>query len=562
MVIAMLHNINSKKTRNDKMTSIISLLLLFMYLFTLFPQQTSAHAYIIKSSPVENENLSKPPDHISIQFSESVQSGFHSLVVMDSSGKQVPLKNEDINVKNHSILEAQIKEDMPDGTYSIQWKVVSADGHPVQGVIPFSIGKDQEQSSVLKAETTGYVPKADMIVLRWLLYISFALYIGIIVFNLFIYKRKQEEANMTIHSKSVKLIWLAWLGMFISLTLNLPLQTTINAGVTWGEAFKPDLLTETVNQTTLGSIWLIQMVCIIGLFITTYFATQSRSVSSFKDWVISLLFFIGLLISKSLTSHAAGSTHEIMAVFMDFLHLLAASIWLGTLFSLIFLLPRGQKTKYWQSIHRFSFWAMMSVAIILLTGIYGSFEYISTFSSLFNSNYGKVLIGKVLLFLIMLVLGIFHYYKGEKRANKRITRTIGFEFGVGLLVIILAAILTNLPTAISVPTPFNQTKILENGNKVILQISPNVEGINSFKVALKNEEGAPVSNIEQVQLTFTSLDMKMDENTIIVPKYSSGMFQTKGMYLNMAGKWQVSVHMLTKSLDSYDIDFQPEVGGK
>ena len=262
---------------------------------------------------------------------------------MNSSGKQVPLKNDRINAQNHSILEAEIKEDMPNDTYSIQWKAVSADGHPVQGVIPFSIGKDQEQSNALKAETTSYVPKADMIFLRWLLYISFAMYIGIIVFNLFIYQTKQDEAIKTIHSKSIKLIWLSWLGMFISLSLNLPLQTTINAGVPWSEVFNPDLLVETVNQTTIGSIWLLQMVCIVALFITTYFATQSGSVSSFKDWVISLLFFIGLLVAKSLASHAAGSTHETMAVFMDFLHLLAASIWLGTLFSLI--LPITERTE-------------------------------------------------------------------------------------------------------------------------------------------------------------------------------------------------------------------------
>ena len=264
----------------------------------------------------------------------------------------------------------------------------------------------------LKAETTSYVPKADMIFLRWLLYISFAMYIGIIVFNLFIYQTKQDEAIKTIHSKSIKLIWLSWLGMFISLSLNLPLQTTINAGVTWSEVFNPDLLVETVNQTTIGSIWLLQMVCIVALFITTYFATQSGSVSSFKDWVISLLFFIGLLVAKSLASHAAGSTHEIMAVFMDFLHLLAASIWLGTLISLILLLPRGHRIEYWNSIHRFSFWAIMSVIIILLTGIYGSLAYVPSFQSLLHTNYGQVLTGKILLFLIMLALGSFHYMQG------------------------------------------------------------------------------------------------------------------------------------------------------
>ena len=69
---------------------------------------------------------------------------------MNSSGKQVPLKNDRINAQNHSILETQITEDLPNGLYSIQWKAVSADGHPVQGVIPFSIGKDRKSVKCLK----------------------------------------------------------------------------------------------------------------------------------------------------------------------------------------------------------------------------------------------------------------------------------------------------------------------------------------------------------------------------------------------------------------------------
>ena len=267
-----------------------------------------------------------------------------------------------------------------------------------------------------------------------------------------------------------------------------------------------------------------------------------------KNWIISLLFLIGLFITKSLTGHAAASIHEIMAVFMNFLHLLTASIWLGTLISLVFLLPRGHKIEYWNSIHRFSFWAIIAVIIILLTGIYGSLAYVPSFQSLLQTDYGQVLTGKIFLFLIMLALGCFHYIKGRKRGNKDIRNTVGVELGVGLLVIILAAILTNLPTAISAPVPvnqtktvenFNQTKALENGNEVTLQISPNVPGINSFTVDLKNKAGDPVTNIEQVQLTFTSLDMDMGKNTMNVPENSPGTFQTKGMYLNMAGEWNV-----------------------
>ena len=77
---------------------------------------------------------------------------------------------------------------------------------------------------------------------------------------------------------------------------------------------------------------------------------------------------------------------------------------------------------------------MIAVTIILLTGIYGSLAYVPTFQSLLHTNYGQVLIGKILLFLIMLALGSFHYIKGRKRGNKDIRNTVGFELGVGLLV--------------------------------------------------------------------------------------------------------------------------------
>jgi copper transport protein len=205
---------------------------------------------------------------------------------------------------------------------------------------------------------------------------------------------------------------------------------------------------------------------------------------------------------------------------------------------------------------------MISVAIILATGIYGSTIYVPTIYSLFHTYYGTALLAKIVLFLIMAVLGAFHYIKGKKRGHKRIHFTIGLEFAAGILVIVAATILTNLPTAMSSPGPFDQTKVLDNGYEVSLKINPNVEGVNSFTVGLKNKDGEAVTNVEQVSLTFSHEKMVMDENSITVPKHSSNRFQTKGMYLNMSGDWKVTVHVLTKSLDSFNAQFRPAVGSQ
>jgi copper transport protein len=56
--------------------------------------------------------------------------------------------------------------------------------------------------------------------------------------------------------------------------------------------------------------------------------------------------------------------------------------------------------------------------------------------------------------------------------------------------------------------------------------------------------------------------MDMGENTVLAKKDSSGNYVIKGIYTNMAGKWNIKVHVLTTSLDSLDSSFKFNVGSK
>lgn len=38
-------------------------------------------------------------------------------------------------------MTVKLKKNLPKDVYRAEWNAVSADGHPVSGVIPFSIGK-------------------------------------------------------------------------------------------------------------------------------------------------------------------------------------------------------------------------------------------------------------------------------------------------------------------------------------------------------------------------------------------------------------------------------------
>ncbi|MGY1461600.1 copper resistance CopC/CopD family protein [Bacillus toyonensis] len=531
-------------------------------LIILIPKSASAHAYVVKSNPVENETLKKAPTVVKIEFDEDIQvSHFNTLFVRDTSGKRVDLKDAHIDKRNKKLLEAGVKENLKDGLYSIQWKAISADGHPIQGVIPFQIGLAEAGADDVQVEEMGYVPQIDMIMERGVLYTSFSLFLGVLFFNLIIYKGDAIE----VHSRSKRIIWISLIGIFISLLCNLPLQAKINADVSWLEAFNPLLLKETLQLSVFGYVWITQMALISLLIIVTYFAVKREKLSSFKVWSIPIILFIGLLVMKAFNSHAFGLKFKDIAVVMDFLHLFAASLWVGGLSSIILLLRKEDDkwTTYWDAIKRFSPWATGAVIVIVLTGLFNSTFFIPTIHSLFDTKYGLALLAKILLFVFMGILGIIHYVKGKMRAQQGLGATVKVECIIGIIVFVIVAFMTNVQTPPMPPTgPFTESKQLDNGYELTLHVSPNKVGQNKFHITLKDEKGQPVTDIEQMILTTQSLDMNMGKGSFKVSAISPGEYEAEGMYINMTGNWNIHVHGLTKSLDSFDTDYKFIVGGR
>ncbi|MCI0763992.1 copper resistance CopC/CopD family protein [Bacillus sp. TL12] len=528
------------------------------------PTAVSAHAYIVKSNPSENETLEKVPSAVRIEFDEILQSSnFNTVFVRNASGKRVDLKNAHVDKKNPKLLKVGVKQDIPNGTYSIQWKAISADGHLIQGVIPFRIGAEATGESSIQAEEIGYFPQLDMLIERGILYTGFSIYIGVLFFNLIIYKGNSS----IVQSRSNKLIWTSLLGIFTSLLFSLPLQAKINAGVSWGDAFQPALLKETLQLPVFGYVWIIQMTLTIVLIAATYVALKRGKLSSFKTWTVPSLLFVELLIMKAMNNHAYGLKYKEIAVIMDFLHLFAASLWIGGLASILLLLPKDDEkekwTKYWDAIKKFSPWAMGTVIVIFVTGLFNSTFFIPTIHSLFDTNYGLALLTKFLLFIGMGILGLIHYVRGRMRKEKKLGATLKGEFGIGIVIFIIVAFLTNIQTPPMPPTgPFTGSQKLDNGYELTLHVSPNKVGMNTFRIDLKDTNGQPVTYMEQIVLTTKSLEMDMGKGTFKVSPVSPGLYQAEGMYINMTGEWNIHVHGLMKTLDSFDTDFKFMVGGR
>lgn len=103
----------------------------------LMASPAAAHDDLLGSSPAVNESFATAPEEVSLSFSDEVlMLGAKVLVVGDddtdwASGEAV-LDGTDVSAK--------VQPGMPDGAYEVRWRVVSSDGHPIAGVIPFTVG--------------------------------------------------------------------------------------------------------------------------------------------------------------------------------------------------------------------------------------------------------------------------------------------------------------------------------------------------------------------------------------------------------------------------------------
>ncbi len=89
-----------------------TLLFIVCVLIILIPKSASAHAYVVKSNPTENETLKKAPSVVKIEFDEDIQiSSFNTLYVRDTSGKRVDLKDAYIDKKNKKAIRSWIERE-------------------------------------------------------------------------------------------------------------------------------------------------------------------------------------------------------------------------------------------------------------------------------------------------------------------------------------------------------------------------------------------------------------------------------------------------------------------
>ena len=421
-----------------------------------------AHAKMIGSKPSNRETWMQIPKAIELAFSARLQpTAMNSIVVTDQNGNRVETKNVALSDDGKK-MSVELGEVGP-GNFTVEWKALSVDDHLMNGNFTFTIAgrktaavpqtdapePDETNKTISEnhkpsSQKSGTTPFQSFV--RWFSYLAMMTLFGGFVFLMFVLKPALSQSvnlnkveNLGAFGQSNKqftrLTRLSLFVIFASAFVSLILQTSSLLDVSITQAVAPSNLLRVLTGTAFGAPWLLQIAATLAIAATTFFFSRKLNDDSAKNLLSSgqPLLWIGLvlsaflLLSLSLTGHARAAQEDYkFAVFADWLHLVAAGIWVGGIFHLVLTMPKSvsclqnatRLSVLSRVISRFSSLAVACTILLALTGIYNSWIHLAGFRDLYNTTYGIILLLKIILFLVMLPLGGFNRFFIRPRVEK------------------------------------------------------------------------------------------------------------------------------------------------
>ncbi|QNK89122.1 copper resistance protein CopC [Sporosarcina sp. resist] len=118
------------------MKRIISATLILLFAFTT---TVSAHTGLTTSLPADGEDITEDVHEVVLEFNSKIESS--STVKVFNENKEEIIVN---NIQtSDNVMTGAFMSPLDNGTYTVEWKIIGADGHPIQGTYTSTTTKRQ-----------------------------------------------------------------------------------------------------------------------------------------------------------------------------------------------------------------------------------------------------------------------------------------------------------------------------------------------------------------------------------------------------------------------------------
>lgn len=524
-----------------------------------------AHAVVESSSPADGAVVASSPERVSVTFSESVSLVTGSLRVFDSDGKRV-----DTGVPSKgaaaSVVQVALKPHLPDGSYAVSWRVISADSHPIHGGFVFSVEKPGSVENLDElidqpAQTSYQVAGA---VLRAVGYLASFIVVGAAMFVVFVARRGSVAASQAFRGV---LAVCALLGV-ASQVLLLPVSATLATGQGPGSVFSDGVLGEVLGQGVWVTIAGVSLACVAGL------AALLRTAADRRVWaVVSLVAVAAAFVASG---HTRATEPAWLAYVAAVVHVAAAAVWVGGVMALVWSLrARGRSDAPSEpdlaaaEVVGFSRIAAVSIVAVGVAGVALAWVEIRSLHALVSTTYGRLVLVKVGLIVVLGALGAFNHFRLLPAVQRRPDRgarwrylrtTVRLEALAMVVVLGVTGVLVNTEPARNVVASqslFSDTVEIESGS-VNVVIDPARTGSITLHVYILDDNGRPDDSVQGVSVSLVQPELDIGPLDHDLDHAGPGHFLTNDTLFTVPGKWKVTFHVrvdeFTERAGTVDVD--------
>jgi putative copper export protein len=397
----------------------------------------------------------------------------------DANGKVFALASPESDRGDPLTVLVHVAQPLPPGRYTVAWRTAASDGHPSHGTFSFVVlatpvtpsnglvsqsgATDTIASGVAatasstSSESTEEADAASSVsnsLARALSFVGLLVLIGATAFRMLVLPRA-VEINTEIRARMERRA--AVLGLAASVLVILGALARINLESEMMSAM-PDMQTMGMMDMAMHTRWGFALRLELGaaLVALVSFGLAVRRVRG--TWLLATISALVLAVTPALAGHAAASPRfTSLMIASDFLHVLGASSWLGSLFAVLIVgVPVSfalHGAERWSSVaslvNSFSPLALASATVVVVSGLIASWVRLEHLSALWQTAYGQTLLIKLALVATTLMVGAYNFRRVQpqlvsEEGTAHLRRSASVELLLGFLIIVVTGFLTGI----------------------------------------------------------------------------------------------------------------------
>lgn len=543
-------------------------LLILILVLSISVPYAAAHPFTLETNPSSTENAPVGITEVTVIYSEPIELDFSSLKVLDSNGNQIDNKDTKYFQGEKALIVTT--PPLEDGVYTVTSKVLSkVDGHLVDDAFIFGVGKakvDASSKGPRTIEDIVFFPEAAS---RFPGLVGQTIVLGGVIASMLIW----GSQNKDLIRKEISKVDSIHHAKFMTFTgIGLMLVFASNIAMLAIQSLRLETSAFEAIQTTFGTSWIFRMSLTVVLLGIWFWLDRKKKVTK-KNQIPLLILSLLLIGTSSMIGHGAASG-ETAAFVLDYVHNLVAAIWIGGIIYFAFILLPAfsslenvlKEKMSLVMIPRFSIVFVIAVGVVIISGPTLLWFLESDVGLITESIYGKFIIAKIVIAVIMVGLGGFFQYKlqnsGERSLNSKflsvhnkLKKSLMVDAALGIILLGVVALLANgsLPAgeiqkvdAAGVTYEFRTVEFSESA-KYDVQITPFSSGVNTISVKISDFENNPLQDANEIKIKISNPERNISPIEIPIEKINQdenqpAEFQGE-LTFGFSGYWQTEIEI-------------------